>query len=354
MNFLISKARQHSSITPLLILVILIIAGCEWDKGKNIPDVSNIDIDLKVNRFEQDLFKVDTNNVAEGLTDIAKKYPEFSVLFFNRVLGTNDPRIAPEGPEKYIRGFLTHPPLLKLQDTCQIVYGDFAEFEAEFEQAFKFLKYHFPETPTPEITTFFSEFSYGGFIYNENSLAVGLEFYLGSDFPYLQYNPGNDNFSSYLTRTFNKDHLVARTLMPLITDIIGEPSGNRMLDIMVNNGKKRYLLEQLLPYQQDTVIQEFSSKHLQWLEDNEFQIWSLFLEKEFLYSSKGKEISNYIRPSPNSPGMPKEAPGNSASWIGYKMVKEYMRRNPEQTILGLLQQKDAQKLMQASKYKPKY
>lgn len=337
-----------------ILISILVISACRFDKGKNIPDVSNIDIDLKVNRFEQDFFSIDTNNVTVGMAALKKKYPEFSAIFFENVLVAYDKRVAPDGPEAYIEGILKHKPLRKLYDTCQIVYADFSELEKDFTQALKYYKYHFPEEDIPgSITTFISEFGYGGFIYGKDDLAVGLEFYLGSDFPYLQWNQGNSNFSNFLTRSFNKDHLVAKTMSSLANDKVGSRQGNRLLQMMITNGKKRYILEQLLPHAQDSVIQEYSGAQLKWLNENEALIWAFFLEKNLIYSTRLKEIKKYVNPSPHSPGMPKEAPGNTGSWIGYKIVSAFMKKYPETTLKQLIQQEDEQKILELSKYKPK-
>ena len=269
--------------------ILLSEVGCTGDKVKHIPDVSDIQVEVKIRRFEKDLFAIDTNKVAEGLEQLKTQYPVFAPILFNDIMGANDKRIAPEGEVKFISGLLKNAQVKKLYDTCQVVFSDFSDMEAEFNQAFKFYKYYFPQRETPDVTTFISEYGYGGFIYGQNSLAVGLEFYLGHDYPYQMYNPGNSNFSAYLTRTFNKDHLVARTLSALADDLVGLPKGNRMLDIMINNGKKRYIVEQLVPHVADTVIHEYTPKQLEWVEQNESQIWALFLTGRFslLYSPQG-------------------------------------------------------------------
>ena len=81
-------------------------------------------------------------------------------------------------------------------------------------------------------------------------------------------------------------------------------------------------------------------------------MWAFFLDEELLYSTRTKDIRKYVEVSPNSPGMPPEAPGNTGTWMGYKIVKAYMDRFPDQSLSDLLLESDAQKLMTASKYKP--
>lgn len=338
-----------------LLLLALAFTSCEDDKGKDIPDVSNITSDVIIKRFEQDLFNIDTTNMESSLQKLKEQYPEFSGIFFNQLLGANDSRIAPEGAEAYLKGFVNFPPVRQLYDTTQIVFGDMAEIKAEFDQAFQFYQYYFPNRKVPDLTTFISEYGIAAFIYGENSLAVGLDFFLGENYPYAYYNPANPNFSAYLTRSFNKDHLVRKTLIPMIEDaeFLGNPSGNRLLDMMVHNGKKLYVLGQLLPYAPDSVIIEYSQPQVNWVENNEFEMWNHLLKENLLYSTNVKETRKLVDYSPHSPGMPPEAPGRTANWLGWQIVKAYMQRNSGTSLEDLLKIKDAQEILDKSKYKPR-
>jgi len=338
------------------LVTAIFLIGCQDDE--QIPDVSDIEVEVEVRRFEQDLFNLDTANIAAGLERLEAAYPRFSQIFFDQILGSTDSLIAPQGHAEYVKGFIRYPSVRKLYDTTQVVYNDFNEQRQEFEQAFKFLKYYFPEQPTPDVTTFISEYSIAAFIYGENQLAVGLDLFLGSDYPYLQYNPGNTNFSAYLTRTFNPDHLVSKTLQPLVSDLIGTAQGNRLLDLMVHNGKELYVLDKLMPLTPDSVIFEATAEQMAWLEGNELEMWAYFLKENdpsgtnLLYSSDWQNIRKYVEYSPSSPGMPPEAPGRTANWLGWQIVNAYMARHPEATMQDLIALRNAQKLLDDSRYRP--
>src|SRR5688572_8229149 len=58
-------------------LAFLLLAGLFSCKDKNVPDVSKIKIDLSVQRFEQDFFAIDTNQVMGSLNQLGEKYPLF-------------------------------------------------------------------------------------------------------------------------------------------------------------------------------------------------------------------------------------------------------------------------------------
>ena len=51
--------------------------------------------------------------------------------------------------------------------------------------------------------------------------------------------------------------------------------------------------------------------------------------------------------------MPAGAPGRTANYMGWQIVKKYMNRNPETTMQDLIAYTDAQKLLEESKYKPR-
>lgn len=316
------------------------------------PDVSDINVEVNIHRFEKDLFAIDTLEVAKGLEELEKAYPEFSEIFFNEILGSKNPQIAPEGHVAYVKGFLQHPAVRALYDSCMLRYNTMPDIERDFRQAFQYFKYYFPDREAPDITTFISEYSIGNFIYGDNSLAVGLDFFLGAQHPYAAMNPGNSNFSAYLTRTFTREHLVSKTLQPLIEDILGPPYGNRMLDVMVYNGKKLYLLDLLLPYTPDSIKWEVTGAQAQWLQKNQMEMWAFFLSENLLYSSNWSQIRKYVEYSPSSPGMPPEAPGRTANFMGLQIVKAYMKLHPETNIEQLIAMRDAQELLTKSRFKP--
>ncbi len=333
------------------ILLTFVLPACHQDK--NIPDVSDIKVNIDIQRFEQDLFALDSNALAAGIQQLEAKYPAFSRIFFDEILDADNEQLAPNGRNARILDFVKDPFMRHLYDTVQIVFPELNALEQELEQAFRFYKYYFPSSAVPHVTSFISGFDYAAFVYGDDTLAVGLDGFLGEKFPYAQYNPGNPNFSEYLVRTFTKEHLVSKMLQPLLEDHIGLPGGTQMLDLMIHNGKKLYLLDKVLPYTPDSIKLEISAQQVKWLEDNEMEMWAYFLKENLLYSTDWQSIRKYVEYSPHSPGMPPEAPGRTANWLGWQIVKAYMERNPNLSLQTLMAEKNAQTLLEKSKYKPK-
>ena len=133
---------------------------------------------------------------------------------------------------------------------------------------------------------------------------------------------------------------------------MGEPSGNRLIDMMIDRGKKLFVLESLMPEAHDTVIIDYPSVKLAWVEDNERSLWYHFTSQDLLYETSMNKIQKYVGPSPTSPGLPREAPGNTGSWMGWQIVRSYMKTHPETSLKDLLAMKDAQVILDNSGYKP--
>ncbi|KGE87977.1 MAG: hypothetical protein ACE362_14155 [Phaeodactylibacter xiamenensis] len=344
-----SVKRMH--LFAFLIAATL-IWGCQTGEQEFIPDVSGIEAEVDIRRFDQALFQLDTNNMQAALEGLMEDYPELGDLYFSRILRANDPRMAPDGPAPYVKGFLQHEPVRNLYDSVQVHYPDLSDIEEELEQAFRFFQYYFPDEPVPTVSTLISEYAVAAFVYGENDLGVSLDYFLGEDYPYQKLNPRDPAFSAYLTRTFNRQHLTSKAIQTLINGLVPPPRQQRLIDLMVNNGKKLYILDKLLPYAPDSVKLEVTGEQVEWLNDNELEMWAFFIKEDLMYETDSRKIRKFVDYSPHSPGMPEEAPGRTANWVGWQIVRAYMQRHPEATMQDLIALEDAQALLDASRYKP--
>lgn len=334
-------------------MLTIFLGACSADRDTP-PDVSHLNASLAVERFERDLFGLDTNQVATELANLAQVYPDFLDIFTANVLdigAVDDPTPA---QLDFLRGMIQFPALRRLYDTVQVVYPDLEEVRAELEQALRYYQYYFPDQPVPQrLVTYISEYTYAAFVYGDNDLAVGLDMFLGADYPYQRFNPGNAYFSNYLTRTYNRDHLPAKVMRILVDDLLPPGRGERLLDMMAHNGKRLYLLDKLMPELADTVLFEVTPEQMTWLEENELNLWSYLLTEDLLYSSEYQDIRKLVEPSPSGqPILPVESPGGAANYIGWRIIDAFMERHPELPLRELLLYTDAQEILDDSRYKP--
>ena len=339
-------------------LPLILFTSCQRDKATNIPDVSNIDVDIELTRFEQ-LLMADTNIDAARIQQLKMEHPAFAQIYFEHVMPPAEDIEIIEDEEtenRQVISWIKHPRIRWLYDTVQQIYPDVEEVEESLESAFTYAKYYFPEKETPKFYTTISDFGYFPFIYGEDSLkdgiGISLEMFLGEKFPYLKYTGLNNAFSDYLTRSYNQEHITRRVLEVWVEDLMGPPAGDRLIDLMIDRGKKLYIIESLMPSAHDSVIIDYPSDKLNYVQSHEREIWYHFTRQDMMYETSMNKIQKYIRPSPTSPGMPPEAPGNTGSWLGWQIVRAYMRSHPETSLHQLMAMKDAQKIVDESGYRP--
>lgn len=341
----------------VLFLAFLALAtySCDSEPKEYIPDISDIEIEYEITRYDQVVAALDTNDLENEVNMLKGKYPAFTDIYFSRVLpfegNSNDEFL------QNLTGYLGDERIQKLQDTVSIVFADLENNELkDLQNGMRYMKYYFDDFVAPNIYTFTSEYTYQKFIFEDKSrdgLGIGLDMFLGSTYDYKKIDPNNPAFSDYLTRTFSKEYIVKMMLEILVNDRLGRVPGSRLIDHMIHNGKQLYILDKVLPETPDSILLEYSTAQTEWVNENELEMWAFFFDQDLFYESNMMKINKYINPSPSSPGMPKSAPGRTANYIGWQIVKSYMKRNSDTTLDELIQLADSQEIMDKSKYKPK-
>lgn len=283
-------------------------------------------------------------------------HPEFSKLYFENILSL-DTTQGSTGLYKNWQQASRDSGFIALEDKVLKVFPNTDFMKRDFEKLFKEMQTHFPEIKMPTFYTLISDFTYQVFIFEDKNkqdgVGISLDMFLGDAIDYKMVAPDNTNFSNYFTRSWNKDHITRKVANLYIDEFVGPPSGYKMLDIMLNHGKSLYIAEKFLPEANDTIIMEFSESQLDWCKNNELPMWSFFLDNNLFYESSQSKIGKYINPSPNSPGMPTEAPGRTGDYIGWQIIRAYMKRYPETSLSDLIKMNDSQMILEKSKYKPK-
>ena len=123
---------------------------------------------------------------------------------------------------------------------------------------------------------------------------------------------------------------------------------------MIYYGKQLYLNDLLLTDYTDAEKMGYSPEQIIWCQENESYMWRYFIEKEMLYSNDQKLISRFINPAPFSKfylEIDNDSPGQVGAWIGWQMVRSYMKNN-DVPLVDLLKT-NAKEIFVKSKYKPK-
>lgn len=333
-------------LTPyssLLLVLSWFIFGC----GNNHSeiDTSAIQLDIKVNRFEQELFSYSKITDVEVST-LKKKYDPFFTHFIENIISiseVNDPSVY-----YYLNAFKSDAYVLDVQKKVDSVFVDFSSYQEQLTESFKLYQHYFPKKNIPEIITFTSGFNYA-VVTDTVYLGIGLDMFLGNDYKaYTQLG-----LPQYKIANMTKEHLVTSAVLAWIsTEFELNESNADLLTEMIHQGKLLYVLDKLTPFEEEYIKLGYAKEQLEWCENNEKQVWFYFVDNELFYTKETKEIIKFMGEAPFVQGFPEGSPGKVGQWVGLKIVKAFMENNTKATLQDLFNEKDAQKILSLSKYKP--
>lgn len=346
----------------LSLLSLLLMAGCS---NRNAPDVSSIQVDVTIERFDKYFFeKADTNQLQQSIAQIRQAYPYFAEDFLRHIVGI-PPLSAPgsiignasgsdaasEFSRRQLAGFiqLTHP----LYDSIAPKFSNTSSLKKELTQAFKYVKYYFPAYQVPKIVTYVGPFDAPGVAVTEHTLAIGLQLFAGKNFSYYTSPQGQEQYPSYISRRFEPEYILPNCMKAVVDDLFPDNSaGQSLVAQMIEKGKRWYLLDLFLPDSPDSLKTDYTEQQLKWCDKNEGLIWNFILSNTDIYTTEAEIIKNYIGEAPQTDGMPDSSPGNIGQWIGWQIIKTYVAKHPELTPEALMKT-GAKKIFDEAKYKPK-
>lgn len=332
----------------MLLLTIGLLLGC-GNKTK-APDVSHIKVDVKLERFEKDLFHIDTLDMDKSLHQLQEKYPTFTNDFLFEVLGA-DPRWNKDTLGRYLTTFMNfYRPLYKETDK---MFDNFDKYQDQITQGLKYVRYHFPEYAIPsKIITYVGPVDGYGDILSDDILAVGLHHHLGEDYALYQEPWVIETYPQYISKRFTPNTIAVNAMKNIVMEMFPEQFEEFPLIVqMVEKGKRLYVLQQLLPKTEEHLLIGYTEKQLKECYQYEKMIWNLFTQNNYLQQSDFNIVKNYIGEGPRTMELGEDSPGNIGSFAGWQIVKKYMSKYPETTLKELMD-KNAEEIHTLAKYKP--
>lgn len=331
--------------TYISIVLFLTIVGCGNERLD--VDVSETVVpELTVKRLEQDIFKMDTTDIAKSTKELQAKYGRFYSTFISVILNNGGLRDSSYAfrMKSFIRDFY----MKKAYDDSQKKYPNTDFIRDDLKEAYKYFNYHFPNRSLPQPITMISGFNYS-VVVADSTLAIGIETYLGSD---NEFYTGL-GVPKYKSMFMNQENMIPDAIRQwMLIEFPNTMNKNDFLSEIVYMGKIMYLTDALLPSVPDSLKIQYSKAQMDYCTQNEFNVWSYFAAKKMLYTTDQAEIIKFTSDGPFTSALSKEAPSRIGHWIGWQLVRQYMNNNPKASLQDLINEADAQTILTKSKYKP--
>ncbi len=320
--------------------LILLAFGCSKKKEDCKLDeaILNQDIDIQLTRLEDDFFAASS---AEDFKFLFEKHPEFTSQYLEAGLYSDQ--------DSLINDLLVlhqDSAMRVLYDSVRLEFRDFSQIEKDLENAFKAIKYYFPEFQIPKVYTFVSGFN-SDLIITDDLIVIGLDYFLPASHTFQPDQP------RYLAERYEAPYIV-----PMIVTAISarfnetDPQNKTLLAEMIYYGKSYHFTKAILPCTSDQYIIGYTPEQIAESFDNEEYIWSHFVENELLYQTNPFEIRKYVGEAPFTDAISTKAPGRLGRWLGWNIVDDYVSQN-DVKLPELMAEADADKIFRLSGYRPR-
>ncbi|RZK28725.1 MAG: gliding motility lipoprotein GldB [Hymenobacter sp.] len=310
--------------------------GCRPDPAAAAPAAP-----LHLEHLERPFFQI--KNAAQGL-QFMQAHPAFARYYLQ--VGQAPSAQALAGS---LAQLATSPDLGKLGRETAVAFADSAALQRELGTMFGKVQYYFPGFKTPPVAATYVSGLLGKDIFvNDSLLVLSLDWYIG---PKASYRP---DLPGYMLRRYHPENLLPTLASAVAGKYIPRKlTAPSVLDEMLSQGKRLYFAGQMLPCAPDSLLMGYTRKELSNLKFNEAKVWGHFLEKNLLYSTTPFNIQKYVAERPNVPEIDATCPGRVGQWVGLQIIRKYMAEHPDMTLAQLMAEKDAQRILNESHYRPK-
>ena len=331
--------------TIWMMLTVALLAGCH--NGRQYYPRKLAEQSVEIVRFDRALLAIDSTNAATSVPALYATFPAFMPEFVEQALGVDRRDTAylvsalPLFLADTLYGFAQ-------TNTCVAeTFADMQGIQKELNTAFSRLVYLYPDMHVPTLYTFVSGFNASVLFLEDDDMAVGLDMYLGADYPYY-----NQVVYNYQKQTMHKECVAGDVVSGYVFahfPFVGRKS--RLLENMLYRGKLMYLCSTLLD-EPTYEVMGYTKDQWQWCEKYERQVWNRMMDKRDLFKSEQFVLTSYLNDGPFTSEISQEAPPRIGTWIGWRIIDSYMRRHPEVSMQELIAQTDAEMLLRESYYKP--
>ena len=325
-----------------IFITILLFYSCLSDK----PDISTIAVDNKIIRMDKLLFEKNVETTSDWLPNLVAKYPDFMDIYSNNVIKTGATN-KKEFQEK-MKYFIVYTTTYELDKAIEKEFTDFDKIENKVNTSLKYFKYYFPSKKIPEIYTFISGFNQSVII-GKNFVGIGLDKYLGQK----NYFYEDIKMPMYLRFKTNKEFIPIDIEKAIAYYNFYYPDTSlNLLNKIIYEGKIQYFIDKMFPDADDTLKIAYTSKQMNWCKQNEENVWTWFVANNKLMMNDFIKIKRYCDEAPFTSDFSKESPGRIGVWIGWQIIRSYMKNHPNVSLAELMADNDFQKIMNLSKYNP--
>ncbi|MBR4154699.1 MAG: hypothetical protein IKT96_05055, partial [Paludibacteraceae bacterium] len=301
--------------------------------------------DIKIERFDSLFWGLDTTRLAEEFAKLQAEHPNITPIYTENVVQFGHPDSAITHDTYKL--FRSNKEVGKLYEDALKIYADVSDIEKDLTEAFRRAKYFLPQFPTPRVYCHVSGLNQS-LIVDEEFISLSIDNYLGADYQLYK----EIGIYKYQRPNMRREKVAPDYITAWLSSEFSNSLADNLLSDMIRYGKILYTVSVLLPKTPERVIMGYSEEQWDWVKKNEANMWNALIASKDLYTTSMMIKNQYIGDGPFTKPFTQESPGRAGTYIGWRIVENYMKHNPQISIQQLLQQPDAQMILNNSNYRP--
>jgi hypothetical protein len=218
----------------------------------------------------------------------------------------------------------------------------------QFDGVVQRWNHYFPSKPVPEIVYYCSAWN-RSIATTDSIIGIALDCYLGRNHEITQ-KLSPDFFPAYMKENMDERYLLADAVKGYAAwnaRNIYQPKD--LLSELVFYGKIMYVAEALAPELPDSILMSWSPDQWEWAIAGEENVWKTLANEKTMYRSKPFEINKWFADGPftSATGIPQQSAPQLGVWMGWNIIRSYMKKYPETSMDALLNEGDNQRLLSA-------
>ena len=297
-------------------------------------------LEVRVLRYDQDLFAIDRSRIPEELRRLTAKYPRFIDSTTWR-----DARYV-----RQITDFLNDPYIQEIHRDVNKAFPNLDTAEEQLKKTLSIYKYYFPEAQLPVFYGVVAGIDPSApfVLYVDNEIIINLDWYLGRDYKYYK----DYRIPQYIREECNRKYMaldcfrraMAYRHLPQKTPVT-------LLDYMIEEGKIVYFTELMFPNTPVADVIGYSTEKFEWAEKYQVDVWNYLVENDLIFSKDEEPIRRLVQEAPFSNPF-KDSPGRIGAFIGWRIIVNFMEKHPEISLNQLMNESDSRTILDKSGYKP--
>ena len=329
----------------IYVIVIISFALISCKREKRRADLTGIECDIKIERFDSLFWGLDTTRLAEEFAKLQAEHPNITPIYTENVVQFGHPDSAITHDTYKL--FRSNKEVGKLYEDALKIYADVSDIEKDLTEAFRRAKYFLPQFPTPRVYCHVSGLNQS-LIVGEEFISLSIDNYLGADYQLYK----EIGIYKYQRPNMRREKVAPDYITAWLSSEFSNSLADNLLSDMIRYGKILYTVSVLLPKTPERVIMGYSEEQWEWVKKNEANMWNALIASKDLYTTSMMIKNQYIGDGPFTKPFTQESPGRAGTYIGWRIVENYMKHNPQISIQQLLQQPDAQMILNNSNYRP--